>query len=80
MGDPSPCSLEGAPEPCTEVSSCPALLGGDIASHLWKRGCSPFTVREGKPTAPETPRLPGGGWGLLRPAPEAGQGALAGVA
>lgn len=38
MGNPSPCSLEAAPKPCTEVSSCSDCLGGKIASHLWKKG------------------------------------------
>ena len=57
MHDSHPRSLEGAPEPYTEVSSWPGQLRGHTASHLWKRGCSPITVREGKPAHPRTPLI-----------------------
>lgn len=78
MHDSHPRSLEGAPEPYTEVSSWPGQLRGHTASHLWKRGCSPITVREGKPAHPRTPLIFLGVEGLLCPTPKAGRGMPAG--
>lgn len=76
--DSHPRSLKGAPEPYTEVSSWPGQLRGHTASHLWKRGCSPITVREEKPAHPRTPLIFLGVEGLLCPTPKAGQGMPAG--
>lgn len=60
-GDSSPCSLEVAPKPCTEVSFCSDWLGDKVESHLWKQGLLTLHSEGRQGCLPQSPsRLPRG--------------------